>query len=552
MARNISEVHLLNVPLENDYKHTLYFSSLTAQTNYFLGRKVANVDAGSDFSYQRKDQIIRYPKDYDKLVGCNYVMYKNASYSNKWYYAFIKKMEYINDGMTALHIETDVIQTWMFDYTVKKSFVEREHCNDDTIGIHTVPEQLETGDYTINNKIKNNDIVEDYRIVVGATVDITKASLPNVSGSEYNKVYSGIKYFVYNHDDLSTLNSTLEDVADGGKSDAIQCIFLAPHNLIDYDASTHYMTKKGSHFAQGWQNSMSKYVETGESGGYFTYTTDQIFKPTTINGYKPKNNKLFTYPYCYLMMSNNSGGSAIYKYELFDSKPDGDGLTNYCDFRIHSAVTPGMSIRLFPRWYNGTEFNHEEGLNLGKFPICSWNSDVYTNWLTQNSVNIAVSLGSSALQVAGGLALAGATGGAGGIAGGGAVASGAMSIASTLGEIYSHSVQPPQAEGNINSGDVSFANDSLTFTAYQMSIKSEYAKIIDHYFSMFGYKCHLNKTPNKNHRENYWYTKTLDINIDGAIPMDDMQKIKDCYNTGITFWKNPANIQDYSVSNNII
>ena len=545
MARNITEVHLLNVPLENDYKHTLYFSSLSAQTSYFLGRKVANVDVGSDFSYQRKDQIIRYPKDYDKLVGCNYVMYKNASYSNKWYYAFIKKMEYINDGMTALHIETDVIQTWMFDYTVKKSFVEREHCNDDAIGIHTVPEQLETGDYTINKKIKNNDIVEDYRIVVGCTVDMLKADMPDVAGSIYNKVYSGVKYFVFNHKDLSHINNAIEDLASEGKADAIQCIFLAPDNLIDYDASSNTMTKKESHFAQAWQKSMGKYEDNGD-GGDFTYVTDAIMKPTDVNGYKPKNNKLFTYPYCYLMMSNNSGGSAIYKYELFKNTENAD----LCDFRIHSAVTPGMSIRCFPRWYNGTEFNHEEGLNLGKFPICSWNSDVYTNWLTQNAVNIGVSLGSSAMQVIGGVAMAGT--GAGAVVGASGITSGALGIASTIGEVYSHSLQPPQAEGNLNSGDVAFANDSLTFTAYQMSIKSEYAKIIDHYFSMFGYKCHLNKTPYTNHREYYWYTKTIDVNIDGAIPMDDMQKIKDCYNTGITFWKNPANIQDYSVSNNII
>lgn len=116
MARNITEVHLLNVPLENDYKHTLYFSSLTAQTSYFTSKRV---HTGNNFTYQRKDQIIRYPKDYDELVGCNYVMYKNSSYSNKWYYAFITKMEYINDEVTAIHIETDVLQTWMFDYTVK-------------------------------------------------------------------------------------------------------------------------------------------------------------------------------------------------------------------------------------------------------------------------------------------------------------------------------------------------------------------------------------------------------------------------------------------------
>ena len=543
MARNITEVRLLNVPLENDYKHTLYFSSVSAQTSYFSSKTKFS---GADFSYQRKDKIIRYPLDYDDLVGCNYVMYKNSAYSSKWYYAFITKMEYINDGMTAITIETDVIQTWMFDYTVKKSFVEREHCNDDTIGIHTVPEQLETGDYIINNKIKNEDIVEDYRIVVGCTVDMLKANMPDVAGSVYNKVYSGVKYFVFNHDDLSHINNAIEDLASEGKADAIQCIFLAPNNLIDYDASTNTMTKKDSHFAQGWQKSMGKYVETGDSGGYFTYSTDAILKPTDVNGYKPKNNKLFTYPYCYLMMSNNSGGSAIYKYELFKNTEN----TKLCDFRIHSAVTPGMSIRCFPRWYNGTEYNHEEGLNLGKFPICSWNSDVYTNWLTQNAVNIGVSIGSSALQIVGGGAMS--LTGAGAIAGAGSITSGALGIASTIGEVYSHSLQPPQAEGNLNSGDVSFANDSLTFTAYQMSIKSEYAKIIDNYFSMFGYKLNLVKVPYTNHRENYWYTKTIDVNIDGAIPSEDMQIIKNCYNNGITFWKNPSNIQDYSVSNNII
>ena len=34
--------------------------------------------------------------------------------------------------------------------------------------------------------------------------------------------------------------------------------------------------------------------------------------------------------------------------------------------------------------------------------------------------------------------------------------------------------------------------------------------------------------------------------------MQDIQAIKRCYDSGVTFWKNPANIGDYSVSNNII
>jgi hypothetical protein len=85
-----------------------------------------------------------------------------------------------------------------------------------------------------------------------------------------------------------------------------------------------------------------------------------------------------------------------------------------------------------------------------------------------------------------------------------------------------------------------------------MSIKQEYAKIIDKYFDMFGYKVNMVKTPNKAHRSRWWYTKTIDVNIDGAIPNDDMQMIKNAYNNGITYWRNPSNFMNYSVSNGIV
>ena len=129
---NITEVRLLAVPLENDYKHTLYFATKQEQINFF---KSKTIRIFSNFSYQRKDNVIRVPDiddngnttTYDGLVlgGANYVMYKNAHYSNKWYFAFITELKYVDDGRTDIVIETDCIQTWLFDYTVKKSFVER-------------------------------------------------------------------------------------------------------------------------------------------------------------------------------------------------------------------------------------------------------------------------------------------------------------------------------------------------------------------------------------------------------------------------------------------
>ena len=84
-----------------------------------------------------------------------------------------------------------------------------------------------------------------------------------------------------------------------------------------------------------------------------------------------------------------------------------------------------------------------------------------------------------------------------------------------------------------------------------MTITEEFAQIIDEYFDMFGYKTNRVKIPEKSHRETWWYTKTIDANITGPIPENDMQKIKECYNRGITFWRYHKTFQDYTQENSI-
>ena len=170
MALNtITEVRLLSVPLESDYIHTLHFDTEAEQIAYFKGK---TKKSENDFSYQRKDQAIRYPLHIDDLWECNYVMYRNAFYNNKWFYAFIKKMEYINDGVTMIHIETDAIQTWYFDYNVKTCFVEREHSADDRIGTNTILEGLELGEYVSNVHNKDDSLKENHKFVVASTVAV--------------------------------------------------------------------------------------------------------------------------------------------------------------------------------------------------------------------------------------------------------------------------------------------------------------------------------------------------------------------------------------------
>lgn len=160
-----TDIRLLKVPFELDNKNQLTFANIQAQTNYFLNVPYIQED---NCSYQRKDNIIRFPAHVDSILNYNYVMYKNEAYTNKWFYAFITGMKYVNNNMTEISIETDVFQTWQFDLIYKKMFVEREHVSNDTIGLHTVPENLETGEYIIDELIRYDEF-DEMRYIIQCT-----------------------------------------------------------------------------------------------------------------------------------------------------------------------------------------------------------------------------------------------------------------------------------------------------------------------------------------------------------------------------------------------
>lgn len=134
------------------------------------------------------------------------------------------------------------------------------------------------------------------------------------------------------------------------------------------------------------------------------YLSQEINKPSSLNGYIPKNNKMLTFPYCFLNVSNNNGITNTYNYELFNSL---DEYPNKCIFNIKGVPTIGGSIKCNPVNYKMTNEadNEEEGIMAGKFPTLSWSEDAYINWLTQNSVNIGIGLASDVLSTIGGLGL---------------------------------------------------------------------------------------------------------------------------------------------------
>lgn len=512
-------IYLCKTPLESDYKNQLTFSNSSSQLTYFASKVEKTL---SEYTYVKRDNSITVGEPIDTIINCNYLYYRNTGFTSKYYFCFIKSMEYVNENVTRIYFETDVFQTYQFDIVYNASFVEREHVNDDTVGLHTIPEGLETGEYIVNSRIDGRSFGNSTNYIVGATINLDDNSFPNINGNICGGVYNGVRYFHFTN--VNTLNTKLQAVANAGKSDAISCIFQGDSNFYDLVTGSDILI----------EDSMAPKSVTWSQTVLGGTSINPIDKPTTLNGYTPTNKKLLTYPYCYLLASNNQGSNAIYKYEYFSSVK--------CDFVYYGVLTPGMSIRMYPKDYNGQTRNIDEGLNVGKLPIGSWNTDVYTNWLTQNSVNIGLNVGGSLLSTGVGVATGNPIG----------VASGILGVANSIGEIYQHSLTPPQVEGNINNGDVCYSVGDNRISMSLMSIKSEFAQVIDKFFHMYGYKVNTLKVPNITGRTNFNYVKTIDNNFDGDIPQEYLQIIKNIFNTGITLWHNPSTMYNYSIANTIV
>ena len=516
---NISKVYLLNTPLEDDMKNTLYFANASAQQSYMNNNVIKSY---TNVSYQRDTSTFRCPAQIDTIRNCNYMMYQNTAYSNKWFYCFIKKMTYVSDGLTDVEFEVDPIQTFMFDITVRPSFVEREHTNDDTIGHNTVPEPLEIGEYVCSgtHQMFVYNIVYCYYVM--AVTELLPQATP-VEGTVYNAcIPDGCFYIAL--ESIDSVKKLVKLYSANSKKDSIVAIFTAPKDC----------------FTQAFDNSPQGYKYSTKPSMVFS-STETISKPAdTLLSYSPRNRKLLTYPYSYIQASKNAGQITNYKIEDFAS-----GST--FQFQLRFALSCGGNGRVYPRGYKGIADNFDEGINLGKLPVGSWQNDMFTNWMTQNAINIPTSIVGSIADTA--IGIAGATSGVG-VAG--AVVGGLKGITSTVDQIYQHSLQPPQAEGNVCNGDVNFAYSMTGIFLKNMCIKPEYARIADDYMDMFGYATHRVKVPNKAHRQNWWYTKTIDANITGNVPNDYMNQIKGAYNNGITFWRNPSNFLNYSVSNGIV
>ena len=130
MSTPASQINICEgVRLDNTYRNTIYFSGIAAQLSYFLGKVIKTF---TGYTYLRKSWSIKVSATMEQANSWTYLFFSNGEGQKTWYY-FINNIEYVNDNTVELFLELDVMQTYMFDYTLLPSFVEREHVTLDAI-----------------------------------------------------------------------------------------------------------------------------------------------------------------------------------------------------------------------------------------------------------------------------------------------------------------------------------------------------------------------------------------------------------------------------------
>lgn len=520
IAPNSTIKLLKNVPLDASYDHTVYFSSKTQQRNWFEGY----IKPGMVFE---KQYYQRHSRDYiklevlaDNVYDCNYIMFRNTSYGTKWFYAFITNVEYVNNNVTLIQYQIDAMQTWHFDYTLGECFVEREHSASDAIGENLVPENVATGDYW-TEKLGNVEGLEDLSIVLFCTVD---ENYHNIDGVFREGIFSGLYPVTFPCTTAGSAQavSWIQNLPIL-KIDAIKCACIMPTTFAEVNivAEAAEFTKK------------TTLNRTDGLGGY-----EEV-----------KNNKLLTYPYNFLYVTNNEGKCAIYPYEYFESST--------CMFELFGDYTPNPQVIMYPLLYKGSSQNEDESIQLGGYPQIAFDVDSFKAWLAQSASAIGIAalgavnhgIASFPIPLNGGETTIGEVSPT--ISNLASLNSPARAIGLALSGTAAI-MMPPQARGSQSSA-VKIPAGMMNFTFYRKFIRPEFAAIIDDYFSMFGYATRRLKIPNTAVRTCWTYTKTIGCNMTKCnVPADDAKLICSLYDRGITFWMSTATVGDYSQSNNVL
>ena len=690
-----------NVPLEYGNGHSLLFVNRAAQRAYFDSKKTLS-NTFTNISYQRhKSGTMRLQASMSLLGNANYLRFVNTTFENIEFYAFILDITYVNNSTVEITYAIDIIQTWMFDYSINPCFVDREHADIDNVGDNRVNEGLDTGpfiqagieeisdwgtttndtsffvvatespsgspgvnfDYNVYSAFHcvNCATIADLNTLLsnymsGATLSLAPIiSITQYPSYFYDSVTGKVKSNTYTltndqtiglggfmatdplgytipintltyrdpdftHPSLRTTEVTYGKMFENGvvrmnDSDS----WIAPAGT-PYYSDANFQTQIGTLATEQNVNEFAPNVGSFIIAGTITTayvslalcTREYLYvdiSDCTVGGmtnYIPKNNKLYCYPYNYMVFESPDGSSNTLRYEDFKNHNIHQFYSTFTPFPFGESMCAPINYETVTNTYN-----LQNALFCKAYPTCGLATDAYQAWWAQNKFGMSlvkagvdavdaisgaakegygaakeayndnsgwVDTGNSALNsflktmISPAIGLATASnkllGGlsqtaqnvmentnAATVAGAAleafSIANAPETIAKSLIAMGAHAAMPDSVVTKANAESLLTYMGMLNYRIYYMKIRPEYAEMIDNYFSCYGYAVKRVKRPNIRSRTEWNYIKTTGCTISGAVPGDVEHLICSAYDSGLTFWHNPDHMYRYDLDNPI-
>jgi hypothetical protein len=408
-----TQIDLVNVPWDNNYRDVVRFG--TPQNPQSLDSYIDSLNGAgirlTKLSYVKPSEPIRVNIPHNRAIKYNYLRAKNpvqpvpGNDEIKNYYYFILDVRYIAPNTTELVLQLDVWQTYIYDITLGRCYVERGHVG-------------------IANQKQFDNYGRDY-LTVPEGLDI---------GSEYTEVaLRQVNPMNFNNADIMVV-STTDLLAESGTV-ANPVLTSAPGSIISGTVSgaSIYIWENPSLFSQ-WLASMKlkPWVTQGiisitmipSIERYFTdysYDGDGIEPSTPPPGpiERIKSNlwpdwrthivegdvwtsglpiryrhllKFLTYPFMAIEFTTYAGASVILKPESWRSKDGGI-------IEMANIVPPSQKVGFMPQDYNDNAKPFYDGFDhsgdfvnvaiwINNFPTLPIVNDGAINYMASNRATI--------------------------------------------------------------------------------------------------------------------------------------------------------------------
>ena len=515
-----TDIYLLaNVECDKSYDNVKYFETKNAQHSY-MSSKIVKSFTNQSYGRVNKGTFRLFCKA-DDVYQCNYLMFQNTSFGNKWFYAFINSIEYVSNNTCEVRFTIDLFQTWFLDCTVGQCFVEREHVTDDSIGAHTLNEDVPTGEMITAIEEQLTEFSKQY--TYGVEICISDTQLSGIANQPtwFDKpvlsgIFQGSK--IGTTDNSDDLLKFLNNVISAGYQSAIIQVFTIPKIFAPSGTDSRVQT-----------------------------TRELPNLPTKFGNYTPVNNRLYSSPFVDYVVYAPTGDKMVLHPELFS-----DYEHRILTFYGNQSVTP--QIMCIPTNYKITGgTNKTEGYTLnygikGSFMYDAYQAEIASYGVGQVGGNIlkwAPRLLSSAIGSAQSISpLVGAESLS--YSNVSSALSGVGSVVGTVADVLKETHDTSELSG-ASGGSILWSQQILDTFVQVRQVREEYARIADNYFSMFGYKVCRLKVPNIGTRPSWNYVKCSTVTVMGAIPSDAEELIVNVLKKGVTFWK--TSFGNYTANN---